>query len=58
MPLQVCHWLLAVGMDQYAGEFTAQAVNGGTLLCLDSNKLKVSYNFGINRAVNCKLWND
>ncbi|TRY82538.1 hypothetical protein DNTS_005850, partial [Danionella cerebrum] len=37
---QVCHWLMGMNMDQYTAEFTAKAVGGEQLLCMDSSKLK------------------
>lgn len=39
---QVCLWLVAMNMEQYAPEFTARGVDGTQLLSLDSEKLKVS----------------
>lgn len=39
---QVCLWLVAMNMEQYAPEFTARGVDGTQLLNLDSEKLKVS----------------
>ncbi|XP_044074281.1 uncharacterized protein LOC122886327 isoform X2 [Siniperca chuatsi] len=37
---QVCLWLIAMSMDQYASEFAARAVDGTQLLNMDSEKLK------------------
>ncbi|XP_055007735.1 neurabin-1-like [Boleophthalmus pectinirostris] len=37
---QVCLWLVAMSMDQYAAEFSARCVNGAHLLNLDTDKLK------------------
>ncbi|KAM8726886.1 uncharacterized protein AB9X84_000790 isoform 1-T1 [Acanthopagrus schlegelii] len=37
---QVCLWLVAMNMEQYAPEFTARGVDGTQLLSLDSEKLK------------------
>ncbi|KAM3605091.1 uncharacterized protein V6R79_020476 [Siganus canaliculatus] len=37
---QVCLWLLAINMDQYASEFALRGVDGTQLLSLDSEKLK------------------
>ena len=41
-PQQVCHWLLALELDQYAQEFMKKMVDGTQLLNIDNNKLKVS----------------
>lgn len=41
---QVCLWLIAMNMDQYASEFAARGVDGTQLLSMDSEKLKVSRN--------------
>lgn len=41
---QVCLWLIAMNMDQYASEFAARGVDGTQLLNMDSEKLKVSRN--------------
>lgn len=38
---QVCLWLIAMNMDQYASEFVARGVDGTQLLNMDSEKLKV-----------------
>ena len=38
---QVCHWLLALGVDQYATAFRSNGVDGQQLLQLDGNRLKV-----------------
>jgi neurabin len=40
-PQQVCHWLLALELDQYAPEFIAKGIDGNALLAMDSTKLKV-----------------
>ncbi|XP_027141101.1 neurabin-1 isoform X2 [Larimichthys crocea] len=37
---QVCLWLIAMNMDQYASEFAAKGVDGTQLLNMDSEKLK------------------
>lgn len=37
---QVCLWLVAMSMDQYAAEFSARGVDGAQLLNLDTDKLK------------------
>ncbi|TKS80002.1 Neurabin-1 Neurabin-I [Collichthys lucidus] len=37
---QVCLWLIAINMDQYASEFAARGVDGTQLLNMDSEKLK------------------
>ncbi|XP_051252390.1 neurabin-1 isoform X2 [Dicentrarchus labrax] len=37
---QVCLWLVAMNMDQYASEFAARGVDGTALLSMDSEKLK------------------
>ncbi|KAI3375061.1 hypothetical protein L3Q82_021580, partial [Scortum barcoo] len=37
---QVCLWLIAMNMDQYASEFAARGVDGTQLLSMDSEKLK------------------
>ncbi|XP_073346657.1 uncharacterized protein [Pagrus major] len=37
---QVCLWLVAMNMEQYAPEFTARGVDGTQLLNLDTEKLK------------------
>ncbi|XP_076600437.1 uncharacterized protein LOC143328884 isoform X2 [Chaetodon auriga] len=37
---QVCLWLIAMSMDQYASEFAARGVDGTQLLSMDSEKLK------------------
>ncbi|KAM9349944.1 uncharacterized protein ABDE67_009664 [Symphorus nematophorus] len=37
---QVCLWLIAMNMDQYASEFAAKGVDGTQLLSMDSEKLK------------------
>ncbi|CAL9688873.1 unnamed protein product [Knipowitschia caucasica] len=37
---QVCLWLVAMSMDQYAPEFCAKGVDGPQLLCMDTEKLK------------------
>lgn len=42
---QVCLWLIAMNMDQYASEFAAKGVDGTQLLNMDSEKLKVSGRF-------------
>lgn len=42
---QVCLWLTAMSMDEYASEFTAKGVNGTELLLLDGEKLKVRENW-------------
>ncbi|ELU07214.1 hypothetical protein CAPTEDRAFT_98132, partial [Capitella teleta] len=44
-PQQVCHWLLALEMDQYTQEFMAKRVDGATLLAVDNAKLKVGSTF-------------
>ena len=38
---QVCHWLLAAGLDRYAKEFMSKGIDGQQLLQLDGAKLKV-----------------
>lgn len=38
---QVCLWLTAMSMDEYAPTFAAKGVDGTELLLLDSEKLKV-----------------
>ncbi|XP_042353104.1 neurabin-1-like [Plectropomus leopardus] len=37
---QVCLWLIAMNMDEYASEFAARGVDGTQLLNMDSEKLK------------------
>ncbi|XP_028448359.1 neurabin-2 isoform X2 [Perca flavescens] len=37
---QVCLWLVAMNMDEYASEFAARGVDGPQLLSMDSEKLK------------------
>ncbi|KAK7945781.1 hypothetical protein WMY93_001509 [Mugilogobius chulae] len=37
---QVCLWLVAMNMDQYAAEFSARGVDGTQLLNMDVDKLK------------------
>ncbi|XP_034410436.1 neurabin-2-like isoform X2 [Cyclopterus lumpus] len=37
---QVCLWLIAMNMDEYASEFAARGVDGPQLLNMDSEKLK------------------
>nr|XP_046263829.1 neurabin-2-like [Scatophagus argus]XP_046263830.1 neurabin-2-like [Scatophagus argus] len=37
---QVCLWLVAMNMDQYASEFAARGVDGTQLLSMDGEKLK------------------
>jgi len=40
-PSDVAEWLQRIGLRQYVQLFTAQGVNGETLLELDSTKMKV-----------------
>jgi len=44
---QVCLWLIAMNMDEYASEFAARGVDGTQLLNMDSEKLKVSSEDGV-----------
>jgi neurabin len=44
---QVCHWLLAINMDQYAPQFISHSIDGQQLLLLDSARLKT---IGIQNA--------
>ncbi|XP_078029360.1 uncharacterized protein LOC117271552 isoform X3 [Epinephelus lanceolatus] len=37
---QVCLWLIAMNMEEYASEFAARGVDGAQLLNMDSEKLK------------------
>lgn len=37
----VCHWLMALELDQYSSEFRDKNVTGMQLLQLDGSKLKV-----------------
>jgi len=40
-PSDVAEWLQRIGLQRYIELFTAQGVNGETLLELDSTKMKV-----------------
>lgn len=42
---QVCMWLTAMSMDEYASDFIAKGVDGTELLLLDGEKLKVRENW-------------
>lgn len=39
--LQVCQWLLALGLEQHTPKFLEHGVEGGALLQLDSRDLKI-----------------
>lgn len=39
--IQVCQWLLALGLEQHTPKFLEHGVEGGALLQLDSRDLKI-----------------
>ncbi len=40
IPLQVCQWLLTVGLEQYVSKFFNEQIDGSSLLSMENKDLK------------------